>query len=341
MLDKHTLDAVDTGRMHEVYDRWPQIAADAYEPRPDSDAVAYGDDITHIVFAGMGGSGAVGNLFAAVLSKTAVHVTVTKGYELPKTVDKNTLVVATSVSGETPETLAALEAAARTDARIVGVSSGGRLERLCRSRGHGHIPIGQDHSPRASFAGVVFSMLRALEDVLPLQKGDVEEAIGRLQETGRAISSGNVGGDNNVSRRIAERMAAMPLIYHPFGLRAAAIRFKNDLQENAKTHAIVEDVLEACHNGIVAWEAPSDAVGPVMITGSDDHPKTKERWQILKEYFGSRNMEYVEIQSGEGGILAKLMGLAYVTGYASIYRAVMNGIDPSPVESIGFVKKRL
>ncbi len=340
MLDKRTLERVDAGRMHEVYDRWPRIAADAYEPRPDQDAVTYGDDITHIVFAGMGGSGAVGDLFAAVLSKTTVHVTVTKGYELPKTVDRNTLVVATSVSGETPETLAALEAAARTDARVVGVSSGGSLEKMCRSRGHGHIPIGQHHSPRASFAGVVFSMLRALEDVLPLRKGGVSEAIGRLRDVGRAISSDNMGGDN-VSLRIAERMAAVPLIYHPFGLRAAAIRFKNDLQENAKTHAMVEDVLEACHNGVVAWEAPSDVVGPVMITGSDDHPKTKERWQILKEYFGSAGIEYVEIQSGEGGILAKLMGLSYVAGYASIYRAVMNGIDPSPVESIDFVKSRL
>lgn len=341
MLDKHTMERVDTGRMHEVYDRWPRIAAEAYELRPGSGAVTYGDDITHIVFAGMGGSGAVGDLFSAVLSKTAVHVTVTKGYELPRTVDKNTLVVATSVSGETPETLAALEAAARTDAQVVGVSSGGRLERLCRSRSCGHIHIKQDHSPRASFAGVVFSMLRALEDVLPLQKGDVTEAIGRLRDTGRAISSGNIGGGDNVSLRIAERMAAVPLIYHPFGLRAAAIRFKNDLQENAKTHAIVEDVLEACHNGIVAWEAPSDMAGPVMITGSDDHPKTKERWQILKEYFESGDIEYVEIQSGEGGILAKLMGLSYVAGYASIYRAVMNGIDPSPVRSIDFVKKRL
>lgn len=341
MLDKRTLERVDTDRMHEVYDRWPRIAAEAYELRPNPDVVTYGDDITHIVFAGMGGSGAVGDLFSAILSKTTVHVTVTKGYELPRTVDKNTLVVATSVSGETPETLAALEAAARTDAQVVGVSSGGRLERLCRSRGCGHIPIKQDHSPRASFAGVVFSMLRALEDVLPLQKGDVTEAIGRLRDTGRAISSDNISGGDNVSLRIAERMAAVPLIYHPFGLRAAAIRFKNDLQENAKTHAIVEDVLEACHNGIVAWEAPSDMAGPVMITGSDDHPKTKERWQILKEYFESGDIEYVEIQSGEGGILAKLMGLSYVAGYASIYRAVMNGIDPSPVRSIDFVKKRL
>ena len=340
MLDKHTLERVDTGRMHEVYDRWPRIAAEAYEPRPDQDAVACGDDITHIVFAGMGGSGAVGDLFAAVLSKTTVHVTVTKGYELPRTVDRNTLVVATSVSGETPETLAALEAAAKTDARAVGVSSGGRLERLCRSRGHGHIHVGQDHSPRASFAGVVFSMLRVLEDVLPLRRGDVTEAIGRLRDTGSVISSDNISGDN-VSLRIAERMAAVPLIYHPFGLRAAAIRFKNDLQENAKTHAMVEDVLEACHNGVVAWEAPSDMVGPVMITGSDDHPKTKERWQILKEYFESAGIEYVEIQSGEGGILAKLMGLAYVVGYASIYRAVMNRIDPSPIKSIDFVKSRL
>ena len=347
LLDRNAITRIDTGMMHAVYDKWPCIAADAYNCEHDSNIhnnISSAGDIDHIVFAGMGGSGAIGDLFAAILSKTPIHVTITKGYEMPKTVNKDTLVIATSVSGNTKETLSALDAASKTDAHIVGVSSGGVIERLCRSRGHTHVPIKMTHSPRASFAGVVFSMLRALVDVLPLRPSDVSEAIRRLQELGRTITSDNINRDCNVSQRLAEQMAPVPLIYHPFGLRAAAVRFKNDLQENAKTHAMVEDVLEACHNGIVAWENRSEnlqAVGPVMITGSDDHPKTKERWQILAEYFESRGISVEEVKSGDGGILAKLMGLSYVTGYASIYRAVIMGIDPTPISAIDFVKKRL
>lgn len=76
----------------------------------------------------------------------------------------------------------------------------------------------------------------------------------------------------------------MPVIYYPWGLQAAAIRFKNSLQENAKMHAIAEDVIEACHNGVVAWEKQSN-FKPILLRGQDDYIKTKERWEILKDFF--------------------------------------------------------
>ena len=106
-----------------------------------------------------------------------------------------------------------------------------------------------------------------------------------------------------------------------FGLQAAAIRFKNSLQENAKFHAMAEDVLEASHNGIVSWERSSD-VKPVLITGEDDYIKTKERWKILKEYFKINNIEYREILSVNGSILSKLINLIYLLDYSTIYREI-------------------
>ena len=338
LLDRARLDKIDSGGMHAIYDRWPSIARQAYEA--DLEPLECPGGITHIVFAGMGGSGAVGDLFAAILSKTNVHVTVTKGYSLPPTADGESLVIATSVSGDTSETLAVLDSASRIDSNILSFSSGGRMEEFCRTNGLRHVRIAQTHSPRASFVGFVFSMLRVLERVLPLRREDVAEAILRLEEVGARISSANLAGGDNAALDVARRLGEIPLIYYPFGLQSAAIRFKNALQENAKRHAIIEDVLEACHNGIVAWERPSN-VSPVMITGSDDHPRTKERWEILREYFASRNMACVEMSSGGGGILAKVVGLIYWADYASIYRAVLSGIDPSPIESIEFIKGRI
>ena len=327
--------------MHSIYDKWPHIAREAYEKQSEP-PVAYENDINHIVFAGMGGSGAIGDLFSAVLSKTGMHVTVTKGYELPNTIDSNTLVIATSVSGNTPETLYTLNTAAtRTRAHTMAVSSGGKIAGFCKNNGIRHVSTTKTHSPRASFAGVVFAMLGILEDVLPINKRDVTDAIVRLEDMHAKISSANINEPDNVAQKTAERMGKIPLIYHPFGLRAAAIRFKNCLQENAKMHAIIEDVLESSHNGIVAWERPSDVVSPIMITGSDDHPMTKQRWQILQEYFASRDITYEKMESGKGGILAKLMGLIYWADYASIYRAIIDGTDPTPIKSIDFVKKRL
>jgi glucose/mannose-6-phosphate isomerase len=130
------------------------------------------------------------------------------------------------------------------------------------------------------------------------------------------------------------------VIYYPWGLHAAAIRFKNSLQENAKTHAIVEDVIESGHNGIVSWERPSGMV-PVMIEGIDDHTKTKERWNILRQYFDENQIKYKKITTVDGGILSKILCLIYMLDYSSIYYAVRLGIDPSPIKSIDFVKERL
>ena len=123
-------------------------------------------------------------------------------------------------------------------------------------------------------------------------------------------------------------------------MESAAIRFKNSLQENSKIHAIAEDILEASHNGIVAWERKSN-VNPILIQGQDDHVKTKERWKIFKEYFKLNEIEFKEVHSVHGNILSKIINLIYLLDYTTIYRAVLSNIDPSPVKSIDFVKNKL
>ena len=128
--------------------------------------------------------------------------------------------------------------------------------------------------------------------------------------------------------------------YYPFGLQAVAIRFKNSLQENAKFHVLAEDVIEACHNGIVSWEKSSN-VQPILLQGSDDHIKTKERWTILKEYFKQNNIDFREVFSVNGNILTKLVNLIYVLDYSSVYKAIIREIDPTPIKSIDFVKSKL
>ncbi len=145
--------------------------------------------------------------------------------------------------------------------------------------------------------------------------------------------------DENPAVSLAKWINGIPIIYYPFGLQSAAIRFKNSLQENAKMHVITEDIIEVCHNGIVAWEKPSD-VKPILIQGADDFEKTKERWKIIKEYFESNSIEYKEISSVQGAILTKLINLIYFLDYTSIYKAILSKIDPTPVKSIEFIKKR-
>ena len=322
--------------MYKIYDKWPEIARESYDAPLES--VKF-HDIDHIVFAGMGGSGAVGSIFSSILSKTNVHVSIVKGYVLPKTVDSETLVVTTSVSGNTDETLTILKSASKKDCKVISLSSGGKMEKFCMDNKIEFRKIPKIHSPRASFTRFLYSMLKILNPIIPIPQQNIFESIEEMKILSHSIGSRNLT-DTNPSLNLAEWISGIPLIYYPAGLQAAVIRFKNSLQENAKMHAITEDVVESSHNGIVSWEQQSNVV-PILIQGADDYIKTKERWQIMKRFFDKKNIEYREVFSGEGSILTKLMRLVYLFDYASIYKAVLSEIDPTPVNSIKFVKDSL
>lgn len=322
--------------MHKVYDDWPEIARQQYEA--DLEPADFGQ-ISHIVFAGMGGSGALGDIFSSILSKTPIHVDVVKGYLLPKTVDSQSVVVTTSISGNTAETLSVLDSAKKIGSKIIAFSNGGKMEKYCQDNHINHRKVPMIHSPRASFTSFLFSMIKTLEPVLSIQKNYVVDTINKLENLKGKIYSSNLSQENP-SLSLASWITSIPLIYYPLGLQAAAIRFKNSLQENVKIHAIAEDVIEACHNGIVSWSKPS-SVKPILIQGEDDYIKTKERWIILKKIFEEKNIEYKEIHTVNGSILSKLINLIYLLDYSTIYRAVLFEIDPTPIEAIDFVKSKL
>jgi len=322
--------------MYKVYDIWPQIAREQYET--ELSGIDFGK-ISHVVFAGMGGSGAISDIFSAILSKTNIHVEVVKGYLLPKTVDSKSLVVTTSISGNTEETLSVLAAASDLKCKVIAFSDGGKMQKYCTKNGLNYKKIPMRHSPRASFPAFLFSMLKVLEPFLPIKKNDIIDSIEKLEKQREKISSSNLS-DNNPAISLAEWISDIPLIYYPWGLQAASIRFKNSLQENAKMHAISEDIIEACHNGVVSWEKAS-IIKPILIQGDDDYIKTKERWRILKEFFEAKNIDYNEIYSVKGNILSKLINLVYLLDYSTIYKAILSDIDPTPVKSIDFVKAKL
>ena len=187
------------------------------------------------------------------------------------------------------------------------------------------------------FQDFCIHILKVLGPVLPLKEKDIFESIRELEKTSRLISSENLD-KNNPSLKLAEWISGIPVIYYPFGLQAAAVRFKNSLQENAKRHAMIEDVIEAGHNDIVSWEK-KDKVQPILLEGTDDYIKTKQRWDILKKYFMINKIDYNEVHSVNGSIISKLINLIYVLDYSTIYLAALSKVDPTPTKSIDFIKK--
>jgi len=336
LLNLSELEKYDSQQMYKVYDNWPEIAKNAYDLNLKS--IEY-TNVNNIIFCGMGGSGAIGDIFASILSKTSIHVSVVKGYVLPKTIDQNSLVVVTSVSGNTVETLTVLKQAKDLNCKIIAFSSGGEIEKYCIKNEIEYRKIQKIHSPRAAFTNYLYSILKILEPIIPINEEMVLQSIIELEKTKKIISSDNLNSEN-ISLKLAEWIKGIPIIYYPFGLQSVAIRFKNSLQENSKKHVMCEDILEACHNGIVAWENLS-SVQPILLKGEDDYIKTKERWKIINEYFSFNQIEFKEVFSIKGDILTKIINMIYVLDYASIYLAILSKTDPSPVQSISYIKSKI
>jgi len=131
LLDISTLKKYDSQQMYKVYDIWPKIARESFGS--DQEPVNV-NEIKHIVIAGMGGSGAIGDMFASILSKSKIHVNVVKGYLLPQTANSDTLVIVVSVSGNTVETLSLLESAYKLGCKIIAFSSGGKMQEYCEKK---------------------------------------------------------------------------------------------------------------------------------------------------------------------------------------------------------------
>jgi glucose/mannose-6-phosphate isomerase len=248
-------------------------------------------------------------------------------------------VITLSVSGNTVETLSVLKSAYERKSKIIAFSSGGKMLEYCKKNKIEHRCITKYHSPRASFTSYLYSILNVLHATLKIKKQDILESIKELENLSKTINSSNLTMTNQ-SLVLAKKISGIPLIYYPFGLQSVAIRFKNVIQENIKIHAIAEDIVEACHNGIVSWEKESN-VNPILIQGKDDYIKTKERWEIMKTYFKNNEIKYGEISSIKGDILSKLIYLVYLLDYSTIYKAVLNKIDPTPVKSINYIKSQL
>ena len=336
MLTQEEMKIVDKSHLYQIYDNWPVMAKNSLNGNLKEIVT---EKISHIVFAGMGGSGTIGDIFASVLSKTDIHVEVVKGYHLPKTVKQNSLLICTSVSGNTIETITVLKEGIELGCKIMAFSSGGEIKKICNEKKIEYRKILMNHSPRASLVTYLYSMIKILLPILPISTKDINNSIEELKKTEEKISSLNLN-ENNISLNLAYWIKNTPVIYYPWGLQSVAIRFKNSLQENTKLHVMIDDIIESCHNGIVSWEKDS-TLQPILIEGEDDYIKTKERWTIIKEIFLEREIPFYEIKSNNGNILSKIIQLIYILDYCTIYLAILKNVDPTPVLSIDLIKNKL
>src|SRR3989338_824690 len=288
-------------------------------------------DISNIVVIGMGGSAIGGDLLKAYLlgnGKVPVHVI--RDYKVPKFVDENTLVFAVSYSGNTEETLSALKDAQKKNAKIIGVTSGGQLAAECNKL----IAIPKGLQPRAALGYLFFPMLGVLHNsgIIRVKNEELNELVSVLNK----FDSFNSLGET-IAKKIRDKT---PIIYSSESLGPVAMRWKTQINENAKMPAFYNVFSEMNHNEIAGYRGIGNNFTAVLIRDKHDNDRVKKRMDICRQIMEQR-INVVEAETQGSSLLARMLSGIYLGDFVSYHLAMWNRIDPSPVEIIEGMKKKL
>lgn len=304
--------------------------------------------IQNIVFSGMGGS-AIGSdlLLDFIRDELRLPAAVNREYAIPAFVNKHTLFISVSYSGNTEETLSALESAITAGAKVVGLSSGGQLEKVCKDNNCALISIPSGLPPRQALGYLFFSFLFLFEKLgfVSSKSAEVEETVDYLSKQAERFStSSNISP--NLPNHIAQTVYyTIPVIYTAVQHFASVpIRWRNQFNENSKVMAFSNVFPEMNHNEIMGWEGPrevNEKLRAIILRDLDESPRNKNRINITKDILKQKQIPILEIFAEGNSRLTRLFSLIYIGDWASYYLAMLNEADPIKIESIDVLKARL
>ena len=334
---------VDVHGTRDVLAAFPQQCRQAIGLAPDRPLPSARPKI--VVIAGMGGSAASGDLIAACAAhRVDVPIVVHRGYGLPAVATRDSLVVATSYSGDTEEAVSALETAIDRRVPAVAVTGEGRLGRVATQHGIPRIVVPGGLIPRVALGYLFFPTRTVLAGVGldVVDEADVTETLDELAALGR-----DVGPDRPATTNLAKRLALamrdrVPVIYGGPDTGAVAYRWKTDIEENAKIFAVSGVVPEMNHNAIEAWRAPfAGGLQMVLLRDRDESPEIVRRFTLLLDLVGAVPGGVSEAWTRGKSRLARLLALVYLGQWTSYYLALLRGVDPWSTPLLDELKHRL
>jgi glucose/mannose-6-phosphate isomerase len=305
-------------------------------PKPDN-----------IIVAGMGGSGIGGDLLKDwARNKTSVPIEVNREYDLPAYVGKRSLVLITSYSGDTEESLGAFLDALKRKCMIFCVSSGGALLENAERLKVPYLRVPGGMPPRAALPFMFVPLLIYLEKMgLVLGASEeLNEAVALLEKVSENNSSKKPVKDNFSKTLALDIGETVPVVYGFGFYRSVAQRFKQQFNENSKVPAKWEVFSELNHNEIVGWEKAGDlgkCFCAIFIRDKDEPTGIHSRIEISKELVGKAGLGLFEVSVLGKSSLAKMLSTICVGDFTSVYLAVLRGVDPTPVKTINYLKDTL
>lgn len=324
--------------MKALIEQFPQQLIEGLNIGRSASINSHHKAIHHVLVSGLGGSGIGGTTVAQVAgSELCVPFLVNKGYELPSYAGENTLLIISSYSGNTEETVRVLEKAISTGAKIVCISSGGKVIETAKSHGLDHILIPGGMPPRACIG---YSMIQQLFVLSAL--GLISDSfIGQLERSVEMLNS----REEEIRRKAAELADFLyqrrPILYAVDHFEAALIRFRQQLNENSKMLCWHHVVPEMNHNELVGWRQENENLAVVWFRSKHDFDRCNQRIELNKSVVGNYTSNQLEVWSEGESLLEAYIYFINVGDWTSLYLAEKNGFDPMEIDVINGLKSKL
>jgi len=323
----------DKENMREVVRDWPKMFNEAKEF--GKDLKFNKKDIDKIIVVGMGGSGMVGDLLRNTFFSLDIPIFIKKGYELPGYINEKTLIFIVSYSGNTEETLSVFNKAVEKGyKKIVAITSGGEILDICKENNLSYVKIPSGIQPRLSTPYLYSPIINILHN-----SGIIEDPADSFEAT---IESLNKEGFEEKGRDLAKKLVRkIPLVYASNKNYGAALIWKCEINENAKTSCFFNVFPEFNHNETNALIKPNGDFHAILLKDVEDHDRIKKRFRIIKELIKKSNIDVTEILISNSNKMARIFTSIYLGIWASYYLALYYRIDPTPVPIIEDLKVEL
>lgn len=347
--DLKLIERLDRFKMRDILANLPQQVREAQQLGKTIEMPPDSDRAKNIIFCGMGGSAIGAEVISCFLrDQLNVPIYINRDYTLPAFVGKESLVLLASYSGNTEETLSCYEEARKRQAKIMVISSGGRLIEQAKVDGYAHLLIPGGFPPRGALAFLsitvlpILAKLRLIDD----KEQEVKEVISVLDGLRRDCLGIEIAAKDNPAKRLALSLADKICVVYASGAHLSAVvsRWRGQLAENSKALSSSHVLPEMNHNEIVGWRHPRKALRnfiAVFLRDKQDHPQLNKRIEISKEILQKEGVPVEEVYSSGEGLLARIFSLIYIGDYTSFYLAILNGEDPTAVARVDYLKKRL
>lgn len=348
MFTFEDLRAIDKSNMYDILKNFHLQIEDAVKIATNTDIDSFSTDgIKNIIISGLGGSAIGGDLIRSYTNyEIKIPVSVNRNYTLPEYASEDTLVIISSYSGNTEESVSAYNEAIAKGCRVVCISSGGEVEKIASENNHTIIKIPGGYQPRCALGYSFFCLLILFTRLgfIGDKQNNIHRTIASIKEN--SVKFADIRSNSNAAIAIANILKNhLPVIYSSVDiLDIVNLRWRGQISENAKILAYGNLYPEMNHNELVGWELNREIMKKIVVIilrDGEDNTRIVQRMDITKKIFEQFATEVIEIGGTGNGKLERIFDLIYLADWVSYYLAILNDTDPTPVDVITNLKTEL